>query len=174
VHAASGALGPLAVAVGPAVATPGFAVLVVVAFLAEVARLVSPRAGALVRGLAGGLFRPAEERAPSGAGLLAVGYALAWWLFPPAAAEAGIIVAAVADPAAALAGSRLGRGAAKSLPGSVACACAAALALALLRTPPAGVVAGALGAAAAERVPWRGADNLAVPVAVAAILTVLR
>ncbi len=173
-HVASGALGPLAMAVGPGVATRAFVVLVLVAVLAEIARLGSSRVGALVRHLGGGVFRPAEARSPSGAGLLALGYGLAWWLFPPRAAEAGIVVAALADPAAALVGSRLGRGAAKSLPGTAACACVAALALTILRASPAGIVVAALGAAAAERVPWRGADNLAVPLTVAALLSVLR
>lgn len=173
-HVASGALGPLAVLAGPAIATPGFATLVVIAVIAETTRLSSTRARAFLDRLAGGAFRPGETGAPSGAGTLALGYALAWWLFPPAAAEAAIVVAAIADPAAALVGSRFGRGAGKSLPGSLACAMAAALVLVLLHVGPVGVAAAAVGAALAERAPWRGTDNIAVPLVVAALLRWLR
>jgi dolichol kinase len=170
----SGALGPLAVGAGPAIATPGFAALVVIAALAEIARLSSMRNRAFVDRLAGGAFRPAETDAPSGAGTLALGYALAWWLFPPAAAEAAIVVAAVADPAAALVGSRFGGGVAKSLPGSLACAVVAALVLGLFHVRPVGVAVTAVAAALAERAPWRGTDNIAVPLVVAALLGWLR
>ena len=151
-------------------ATPAFAALVAVAAAAEAARLVSPRAGAALARLAGGAFRPAEARTPSGAATLALGYALAWWLFSPAVAQAAIVVTATADPAAALVGARFGRGAAKSLPGSLACAGVAAVVLTLLRAGPGGIVLGAVGAALAERVPWRGADNLVVPIVVGALL----
>lgn len=146
----------------------------VIAAAAETARLASARAGALLTRFAGGVFRPAEAGAPSGAGTLAVGYALAWWIFPPAVAEAAIVVAAIADPAAALVGVRFGRGAGKSLPGSLACASAAALVLAVLGVGPAGVAVAAIGAALAERVPWRGTDNVAVPLVVGAALWWLR
>lgn len=160
----------MAVAAGTAAATPAFAVLVAVAAAAETTRLASPRAAALLGRLAGHVFRPSEARHPSGAGTLALGYALAWWLFPPAVAEAAIVVTAVADPAAALVGSRFGHGNAKSLPGSLACAAAAALVLAAFHVRPAALAVAAVGAAVAERAPWRGTDNLAVPLAVGALL----
>lgn len=102
--------------------------------------------------------------------MLALGYALAWWLFPATAAEAAIVVTAVADPAAAIVGSRYGRGGAKSPEGSLACAGAAALILAVFGVAPAALALAAVGAAAAERVPWRGVDNLAVPLVVGALL----
>ena len=117
----------MAVAAGVSVATPAFAILVAIAAAAEAARLASPQVAAALARLAGGAFRPAEAHWPSGAGTLALGYALAWWIFPPAVAEAAIVVTALADPAAALVGSRFGRGAAKSVPGSLACVCVAAL-----------------------------------------------
>lgn len=154
---------------GPA-ATLGFAALVAIAAVAETVRLASARAGGMVGRLAGSVFRPAEAGAPSGAGTLALGYALAWWLFPPAVAEAAIVVAAVADPAAAVVGSRFGRGEAKSFPGSLACAGAAALVLAVFGVTPAALAVAAIGAAVAERAPWRGTDNVAVPLVVAALL----
>ncbi len=59
-------------------ASPAFLVLVVVAAAAETARLASPRAGAALDRVAAGAFRPAEARRPSGASLLALGFALAW------------------------------------------------------------------------------------------------
>jgi len=158
------------VAAGASVATPAFAILVVIAAAAEAARLASPQAAALVARVAGGAFRPAEVRRPSGAGTLALGYALTWWLFPAAVAEAAIVVTALADPAAAIVGSRYGRGAAKSLAGSLACAGAAALVLAVFGVGPAALVLAAIGAAVAERSPWRGTDNLAVPLVVGALL----
>lgn len=169
-HLISGALGPLAVAVGAPIATPAFGVLVVIAAAAETARLLSPRAGAALARVSGEIFRPAEARRPSGAGTLALGYALAWWLFPPAVAEAAIIVTAVADPAAAVIGARFGRGAAKSIPGSLACAGAAALVLAIFGIGPVALGLAAVGAAVAERAPWSGTDNLAVPLVVGAVL----
>lgn len=169
-HVASGVLGPLAAAVGPAVARPAFAALVGMAVAAEAARALSPSARALVSRMAGGLFRPTEVDAPSGATTLALGYALTWWVFPARAAEAATVVVAVADPAAALIGSRFGGGATKSLPGSLACALAAAAVLTVFQVPAAGIALAAMGAAVAERVPWRGADNIAVPLVVAALL----
>ena len=144
--------------------------LVAAAAAAEAARLLSRRAAAALTRVSGGTFRPAESRVPSGAATLAVGYALAWWLFPPAVAETAIVVTAVADPAAAVVGSRLGRGASKSIAGSLACAGAAALALAAFRVGPSALVAAAVCAAVAERAPWRGMDNIAVPLLVGALL----
>ena len=140
------------------------------AAVAETARLASPRVAAALARLAGGAFRPSEAHRPSGAGTLALGYAVVWWLFPPAVAEAAIVVAALADPAAALVGSRFGRGVAQSVPGSLACAGVAATVLAVLRFPPAALVVAAVGAAAAERAPWPGTDNFVVPLAVGALL----
>ncbi len=169
-HLSSGVLGPIGVAAGPAFATPAFAVLLAVAAVAETARLVSPRAREVLGRLAGGLFRPAEAGGPSGAATLALGYALTWWLFPPATAGAAIVVAAVADPAAALVGTRLGGAAVKSVPGSVACAVAAALVLTAYRMPVMMIVFAAVGAAVAERAPWRGSDNVILPLTVAALL----
>jgi len=106
----------------------------------------------------------------SGAATLALGYALAWWLFPVLAAERAILVAAVADPMAATIGSRFGGGGRKSLAGSAACAAAAALVLLLTGTPGTTAVVVAAVATAAERAPWRGADNVLVPVSVGAVL----
>lgn len=169
-HVAAGALGPLAASVGARIATPAFVALVLAAGVAELVRLRRPGIGARLERLAGGAFRPGETRTVSGASLLAVGFAVAWWLFPAAAAERAILVAALADPMAATVGSRFGTDAGKSWIGSVACAATAALVLLLTGLPAVPAAAAALVAAGAERVPWRGADNLTVPLGVGAVL----
>jgi dolichol kinase len=173
-HLASGVLGPLAATLDPRVAAAAFAVLVAVAAAAETLRLASPRAGKRIGRLAGALFRPSEARSVSGAATLALGYALAWWLFPAAIAERAIVVAAVADPVAATVGSRVGGGGSKTWAGSLACACAAALVLLPGHLAAPAVAVAAIGAAVAERAPWHGSDNVAVPLVVAGLLWWLR
>jgi dolichol kinase len=169
-HVASGVLGPLAAAVGSRVATPAFIALVVAAGIAEFARLRWAWARRGLDRLAGGLFRPAEASLVSGAATLALGYALAWWLFPVAAAERAILVAAVADPMAATIGSRFGGGGRKSWAGSLACAASAAIVLVLTGVPGGTAAIGAAVATVVERAPWRGTDNVLVPVSVGAVL----
>ncbi|HXY68395.1 MAG TPA: hypothetical protein VEH62_03035 [Gemmatimonadales bacterium] len=169
-HAAAGVLGPLAAALGPSVATPAFGALVAAAAAAELGRRRRPAFRAALERLAGGAFRPRETSAVSGASLLAAGFALSWWLFPVPAAERAILVAALADPMAAAVGSRLGSGGGKSLAGSAACAVTAALVLLLTGVPAAPTAAAALVAALAERAPWPGADNVAIPLGVGATL----
>ncbi len=173
VHVASGALGPLAAGLPPPVAALAFGGLVATAGAAEVARLASPRVHAWLDRFAGVLFRPAEARRISGATTLAVGYALAWWLFPVGAAERAILVEALADPMAATVGSRAGGSAGKTWAGTAACAVTAALVLLLTRVPPLVAGTAAVAAAVAERAPWRGVDNITVPVLVAAVLRLL-
>ena len=169
-HVASGVLGPLAAALGRRVATPAFVALVVAAAVAEIARWRWSWMRLRLQRLAGELFRPAETSRVSGATTLAVGYALAWWLFPVAAAERAILVAALADPVAATVGTRFGAGRRKSWPGSAACAATAALVLLLTGLGGGAAVVAAVVAMAAERAPWHGADNVLVPVSVAAVL----
>ncbi len=169
-HVASGAIGPLAAALGPRVATPAFGALVMIAAGAEIARWRWPWARTTLHRLAGGLFRPAEASLVSGATTLALGYALAWWLFPVAAAERAILVAAVADPLAATIGSRFGGGRPKSWVGSAACAAAAALVLLLTGLAGGTALVAAMVAMAAERAPWHGVDNVGVPLSVGAVL----
>jgi dolichol kinase len=169
-HLASGLLGPLAATLEPGVATAAFAGLVALAVVAETLRLASPRARQVIGRLAGRLFRPSESRTVSGAATLALGYALVWWIFPAPIAERAIVVAAVADPVAATVGSRVARGSSKSWAGSLACACAAALVLLPSHLAATAVAVAAVSAAAAERTPWRGSDNVTVPLVVAAVL----
>ena len=175
IHAASGALGPLALWLpwrGAGGALLGG--LAVLAIVLETARRASPSLQRLVTGAAGALFRPDEERALSGPTVLVCGYAAAWALFSPRTAALAIVVAAVADPAAALVGRRLARGPGKSWAGSAACAATAAVVIAAAGAGGLATAAGAVAAALAERAPWRGADNLLVPVAVGAALSVVR
>jgi dolichol kinase len=173
VHVASGVLALLAARLRSPAASLGFALLVAAAAAAETIRLASPRAHAWLDRLAGGLFRPSETAGISGATTLALGYALAWWLFPVGAAERAILVTALADPMAAAVGTRFGGGARKSWWGSAACLMTAAVVLLVTRVPLPVAAAAAAGAAVAERAPWRGADNVTVPVAVAAVLRLL-
>jgi dolichol kinase len=174
VHAASGALGPLALRISGRGA--GDALLGGLAGLAlalEAARRALPSVQRAVTAVGGALLRPDEERGVSGPTTLACGYAAAWWLFAPDVAAIAIVVAALADPAAALAGRRFGRGSGKSWAGSAACAAVAGAVILAAGAAAPSAGAGAVAAALAERAPWRGTDNLLVPLAVGATLTVL-
>jgi dolichol kinase len=171
-HAASGLLGPLALEL------PGrhsgdllFGGLASLALVVEVARRTVPALQRSLGTLVGGLFRPGEEGGITGPAALAWGYAAAWLVCTPRVATAAILVAALADPVAALVGRRLGGGRRKSWQGSLACAATAWAVLAAGGRGGLAAVAGALAAAVAERAPWPGADNLLVPIAVGATLT---
>ena len=154
----------------------GFALfggLAVVAVGLEVARHAWPAVRRGVDAVGGTLFRPEEAHGVSGPATLAWGYALSWVLFAPAVAAAAIVVGALADPAAALVGRRLGRGAPKSPAGSAACAAVSAAVLLLAGAGAPAAAAGAALVALAERAPWPGVDNLLVPLAAGAALTLL-
>jgi len=75
------------------------------------------------------VFREREELRPSGAMWLAIGYAMASWV-PMPAPSAGILAAALGDPAASWVGSRWGSGPRKSWIGTLAMMLAAGLAVA--------------------------------------------
>jgi dolichol kinase len=150
-----------------------FGGLAAIALVLEVARRASPAVWRGVDALGGALFRPQEARAVSGPATLAWGYALSWTLFAPRAAATAIVVAALADPAAAVVGRRFGRGAPKSAAGSAACAAVAGAILLLAGASAPVAAAGAALVALAERAPWPGADNLLVPLAAGAALTLL-
>jgi len=172
-HVAAGALGPVAARLPPGAAALGFGALVVLAGAAETLRLTSPGARHRLERFAGRLFRPAEASGISGATTLALGFALAWWIFPAGAAERAILVAALADPMAALVGTRAGGSGRKTWAGSLACAVTAALVLWLTHVAVPVALAGGVVAAVAERAPWRAVDNVTVPVLVAAALWLL-
>jgi dolichol kinase len=170
---ASAILGPAALSMPPHLARASFATLAGLATALELLRLASPRIGRLVAAVAGSAFRPSESRAPSGATALAWGYFAAWALFEPRFAAAAVVVSGLADPSAAWVGRRFGRGQGKTLAGSVACAVMGWLGLVAFGFSTSAVLAGGLVAALVERVPWRGADNLLVPLAVGGALTLL-
>lgn len=172
-HAASAGLGPAALALPERTATLALGGIAILAVVLEVLRHRSARASRLIDAVASALFRPSERRTLSGPTALAWGYFAAWALFGPRHAAAAIVVAGLADPAAALIGRRYGRGHGKSLVGSAACAGAGAAALGAWGFAPPTAVVGGLVAAIAERAPWRGADNLLMPLAVGGTLAVL-
>jgi len=172
-HVASSLVGPFALWLPGRGGTAALAGLAGIALLLEVWRHASPRVRRVIAAAGRPAFRPAEERGIAGPTVLACGYLAAWLLFEPAVAAAAIVVAGLADPAAALVGGRFGRGRGKSLPGSAACAVAAAGVLAAVDLPVATSLAGGLAAALSERAPWRGADNALVPVSVCLVLTAL-
>lgn len=118
------------------------------------------------------VFRASEISRVSGATWLWLGYAIAAWLPAPASA-AGVLVAALADPAAAAMGERLGRGPGKTWAGSVTALAVACVALAALQLPWPAVAAGAVVGAALERWPVGLDDNLIVPPGVALAVLLL-
>lgn len=140
--------------------------LFAVAAVIELARLKAP---AFARWLARAVpvYRSAEAHRPSGGFWLAMGYALAVAIpAPPAAATAGIVVAALADPAGSLVGSTFSRAPGKSWIGSFTIAGVAWLVLSALALPVDTAVSGALLAALVERVPPPLDDNLFIAPAV--------
>ena len=143
----------------------------VVTLIVETARLASPVVADGLRRLVP-VFRAPEGRRPSGAAWLFVAYALVAWLPPPAPAAA-VLAGALADPAAALVGSRWGGGAAKSWPGTVAALVVASGALLVWGLPAStALAAGALGAAL-ERWPGPFDDNLLIAPGVGLIVWLL-
>jgi dolichol kinase len=148
--------------------------LAALAVVLEVARLTLPRVQAMFA-RAVPVFRRTERTRPSGAMWLAVSWAIAAQA-PPPAAIAGMLVAAWADPAASLVGTRFGAGAAKSLAGSAAAAVVGALVAAVVLVAaglpwwpalPAG-----LAAALLERLDLPD-DNLLLAPGVALVLVLL-
>ncbi len=143
-----------------------------VALGVEVARLTwSPFARYFQRGL-GPLLRDGEATRLTGATTLVLGYTLAAVLFPGTPALIGILVAGVADAAAAVVGKRYGRTryrGGKSLEGSAAFLAVVLpilLLVPVLSLPAALILALVLTALEAPTLPL--ADNLYLPVAAAA------
>jgi dolichol kinase len=80
-----------------------------VALAVELARRAVPGFGLAFQQVFGSMLTVREAERLTGATTLAVGFTLAATLFPGWPAIAGMLVAGVADPAAALAGRRFGR-----------------------------------------------------------------
>lgn len=141
------------------------------AVLFEMMRLRVPSVGRRIHRLVP-VYRDRERARPSGAMWLAVGYALAV-LLPGPASAGGIVVGAVADPAASWLGSLgsvNGPKTPKTWRGSLTHFVVAAAALATLGFPVVSVLAGATVGTALER--WPGAldDNLVIAPGVALTL----
>jgi len=159
-HAATGLLLLLVPLTSWGVLRAALVAAAILAAGAEIARLRSKRFGALLA-RAVPVFRARETSRPSGAMWLAVGYALAS-LVPPPAPAAGLLVGALADPAAAWAGSAWGRGNGKTLAGSAVHLVVAAAVLYGVGCSVTAVAVGATLATALERWPLGLDDNLLV------------
>lgn len=118
------------------------------------------------------VFRDGEDQRLSGAAWLWLGYGLAAAVPGPAAA-AGILVAALADPAAAAVGTRFGAPRAKTWQGSAACMLVAIAVLSALALPVRAVVLGSVVGTAFERWPGPFDDNLLTPPGVAGVVALL-
>jgi dolichol kinase len=140
----------------------------------DVIRLLSPRANELFFRTFRHLVTPREAKGPASSTWYVLGLLTTIAIFPRAAAISGILLLALADPAASWVGRRWGRrpflGA--TLEGtSVFLAVSLAILLARHSWPVA--VLGAVVATLAERFAWPVDDNLVVPVAGAAAVTLL-
>lgn len=169
-HAASAAVA-LLILISPAALRLGTAALALTMLALEVARLRSAAVGRALARLVP-VYRDRERRRPSGALWLLVAYAACAW-FPHLAALAGILAGGLADPAGAAVGTRFGRGAGKSVPGSAAVVAVAILVTRAVGAPWPTAVAAGVAAGIAER--WSGPldDNLVVAPVAAAVVAAL-
>jgi dolichol kinase len=176
-HAATGLLIVLALAVGGLQKREAIWVLagaLVVLGAADVLRARSDVANTLFFKLFRHLASPRDATGLASSTWYALGVLVVLSLFPYPAAISAILVLALADPVASYAGRRWGRIAflGGSLEGTLIFTLVA-LALLLPRHPPLIAVVTALCSAVVERVSWPFDDNFTVPVATAAMLTVL-
>jgi dolichol kinase len=139
--------------------------------LVDWVRLGSPRLNSLFFRTFPALVSPREASKVASSTWYALGVILALLLFPRQEALAGILVLALADPAAGLVGRRWGRWpfGAGTLEGSAAFV-AVAFVVILPFAPWWAALSAAVVAALVERTPWSVDDNLTVPVTVAAVL----
>jgi len=146
-------------------------VVAVVAVVGDVARIKLPQ---LSHRLATWVpvFRPGETERLCGATWLSLGYALAAW-FPPISPAAGILVSALADPAASWVGGWKSRSVGKTANGSMAALVTSLVVLAMLGLPWEAVVAGAVVGTLLERWPGSCNDNLVVAPGVACVVWLL-
>jgi dolichol kinase len=169
-HAATTAVAFLAL-VSPTALRFGTAYLAATALVLEVVRLRFPAVAGLLARIVP-VYREHERRRPSGALWLMLGYAVCAW-FPGPGAIAGVLAGGLADPAGAIVGTRYGRGAAKSGPGSAAVAGTTMVAAAAVGVPWTVALLAGLAAAAVERWPGPLDDNLLVGPVTAAVVSLL-
>lgn len=152
-----------------------------VALALDWARVRFPAVRARVERCFGRLFRSEESRRLSGATYVLVAGVLCIALFPKRVAIAVLLIMSVSDALASLVGRRFGtvRLFGKSIEGSLAHAASACLiGLAALPAAPVAAVLGALCATLVEALPLRLGrhhvdDNLAVPLASGAVITLI-
>ena len=170
-HAANGVAvallpGALGLGRGPVIWVLG--ILLVVVLAADLARLRVPKLNALFFRMFPALASPREAVGIASSTWYLIGAFTTYALFPMRVAVPGILVLALADPAAGTLGRlygkrRLGHG---TWVGSAAFLAVSFAVLAFYLGPAAGLAA-ALMVAMVEVVPWRLDDNLTVPVAAA-------
>ena len=154
-------------------------VFIVLAGILETARLRKPEMNATLIRWFGGIHRPAEEKKFSGIFWTSVGCFFTVMAFgdSPAIITAAVLYLAFGDGVAALAGKAWGRhvfsirGRKKSLEGSLACFVACLIAGLIAGLPIAGVLVGAIVATVIEIMPVPFDDNLWIPLAAAAAVS---
>lgn len=141
----------------------------------DATRLVNRRANALFFSVFQHLASPRDASGPASSTWYALGILLAVAFFPLQAAISGILVLAVADPAASYVGRRWGRRPVLggTLEGSAVFAVVAFVVLAARHGPGIAAVA-ALALTFAERLSWPLDDNLTIPLVGSAAITVLQ
>lgn len=176
-HAANGVLVAMALSLLPI--PRGWAVALLLAALAaqgalDFVRLRRPQINAVFFSVFRRVASPREATGIASSTWYTMGLVLVVALFPREAAVSGILVLALADPAASYVGRRWGR---KPLLGASAEGTGVFVAVTFLvlaaRHGPVTALMGAITAALAERLSWPLDDNLTIPVATAAAVTFL-
>jgi len=147
-------------------------VLCALALAGDLVRLQDPRLNLLFFRTFSYFASPRERRGIASSTWYLAGIVFALLLFPRPFAESGILVLALADPAASWFGRRYGKrrlGAGSILGSAIFWLVAAGILWPLVGVGPA-LVAATVGALA-EALPWGIDDNVSVPLATAAALT---
>jgi dolichol kinase len=153
------------------IAVAGLSALVLTAFMLDALRFSNPRTNELFFRAFGKLASPREARRIASSTWYMVGILAVVALFPREVAISAILVLGLCDPAAAWVGRRLGRRSflGGTLEGSLAFFAVGVVILAARHAWPAALAAAA-AAALAERRSWPLDDNLAIPIASAAVI----
>jgi dolichol kinase len=177
-HAANGAMlayGPGALGLSHGQTVLLLAGLTAVLLAMDALRLRAPRLNTLFFRALPSLVSPREAGGIASSTWYAVGALLVWAFFPAPVAMASILVLALADPSASVLG-RLVRSPRVGTGSVFGCAVFFAVASVIL-LPVAGFPAAlvvAAGVMVVEALPWKVDDNLAVPLATALFLALLR
>jgi dolichol kinase len=153
------------------IAVAGLSVLTLAAFAIDALRLSNPRANEIFFRAFGKLASPREARRIASSTWYMVGILAVVAVFPREVAISAILVLGLCDTAAAWVGRRLGRRPflGGTLEGSLAFFAVGVVILATRHAWPAALAAAA-AAALAERRSWPLDDNLAIPIASAAVI----